>query len=137
MADLVESETDTCLHLVALPEEMPVNEALELSAAAGTKLRMARGVVFLNRWHAPLLRAEDQEAFGRLAQLASPKLAPYLDAAQIRLLREKIERAHGERLAREAKMPVQVIAEAPADIPDPALLERVVEEIDRALGARP
>lgn len=137
MAALVESETDTCLHLVALPEEMPVNEALELSAAAGTKLRMARGVAFMNRWHPPLLRAEDQEPFERLAKEASPKLAPYLDAAQIRLLREKIERAHGERLAREAGMPVQVIAEAPADIPDPALLERVLEELDRALGARP
>ncbi|MFO0722519.1 MAG: ArsA-related P-loop ATPase [Myxococcota bacterium] len=137
MAALIESETGACLHVVALPEEMPVNEALELSRAAETTLHTPAGVAFLNRWHAPLFRPEDAAVFQRLKADPSPKVRPYVEAAEIRLLRQKIEEEHTARLIREVNMPILSIEEAPADIPDPALLERVVEQIEQGLGGAP
>jgi anion-transporting ArsA/GET3 family ATPase len=55
--DLQSLLTDTCrtrLHVVTTPEEMPVNEAIELEHAAATALRIRVGTTFINQRLSPL-----------------------------------------------------------------------------------
>ena len=47
------------VHLVALPEEMPVSETIETAAALETKLRIPRGVVFANAVYEALFDKEE------------------------------------------------------------------------------
>lgn len=66
--ELLGDATRTCLHLVTTPEEMPVNETLELAAAAQGELGVTLGATFINQRVEPLpgqawqeLCAEDDE----------------------------------------------------------------------------
>ena len=54
MREMLTDPNKTRLHIVTLPEEMPVNEARELEAAANNILNMAIGTTFINQHVAPL-----------------------------------------------------------------------------------
>ncbi len=49
MDQLLRDEKRTTLHVVTTPEEMPVNEAVELERAVGDELGMSIGTTFLNQ----------------------------------------------------------------------------------------
>jgi anion-transporting ArsA/GET3 family ATPase len=84
----------TRLHIVTLPEEMPVNEARELEAAAKNVLNMAIGTTFINQ-HVPELPPD------ALSKLAQAKGQSVLEAANETLsIREAKRRAGIEHLER-------------------------------------
>jgi hypothetical protein len=96
MQELLLDPALTTLSIVTLPEEMPVNEAIELEAAVRSVLGIARGALIVNAM--PESRFSDEER-GRLAALAgaAPPLGPAAEAG--RLLALRAEQA-GRYLAR-------------------------------------
>lgn len=72
---LIEMLTDpsrTRVHLVALPEEMPVAETLETSEALMEKLRIPQGAVFANGIYSELLTPSEEEQLEAMAADRSP-----------------------------------------------------------------
>lgn len=146
MAAMVESD-DTCLHVVTLPEEMPVNEGLDLLTAAKERLRMSPGLGIVNRMLPPLGDDPERALVRRLfGENGAPAVEPYLEAAVLRLDREDLQREHAVRFVEESKLPpvelydydaLQAMdplpherhAENPAQV---EWLDRIVETLDRA-----
>jgi len=132
MAQMVESDEDTCLHVVALPEEMPVNEAAQLVREAKHRLHMSLGLGFMNRVLPPLVDAEEAEVLARLSDGAGPDLAPYLAAAARRRDREAWQAEHVRRFVHETQLMTLQLPELGAAGVGSAELERIVEVIDAA-----
>lgn len=131
MAQLVESK-DGALHVVTLPEEMPVNEGLELLHAGRQKLRMTPGVGFVNRRLPPLLEPGEAGVVEALDPSA-PGLEPYLKAVKGRRAREAFQAAHEARFRQDAAVPVITV---PDFGPGPPDLERVVARLQEREGPR-
>lgn len=93
MAAMIEDPLQTCLHVVARPEEMPVNEALELERAAQEKVGMRLGVGFVNR--------VDPEPL-------DPEVAQLLDSMSSRLPQHPILRVARARVARQRRAEAEV-----------------------------
>jgi hypothetical protein len=136
MADLVESPTETCLHVVALPEEMPVNEGLDLVTAARGRLRMQIGLGVVNRVLPPLLSADERPVVARLeaAAATAPGLAPYVEATTRRLDREAWQASHAARFTAAFGRPVVALPELSGALGPRARVEAVIEALDRAAG---
>lgn len=132
MAAVIESPTSSCLHLVATPEEMPVNEAIELAAAQSTRLRMTSGVGIVNRRFPAVLRPGEAELIARLP--SDPALAPYLAAVARRRELEAVQAEHAERFARTLSRPILTIDELPASLTPIQQVERVRRVLAVAAG---
>lgn len=63
---MITDGTKTVLNVVALPEEMPVNEAASLREMAQKNLGMTLGVTFVNGMHEPLFDSAGLVAFNHL-----------------------------------------------------------------------
>lgn len=116
------------LHVVALPEEMPVNEGLDLFRAVPERLRITPGVAILNRRTPRLLRPGEEALLERIAE--APAATPYVAAARRRLDREQLEREHEARFFSGVEQPRVVLSDRPG--PDRPRLEAVIEAFDRA-----
>ena len=86
MQDLLVDPLTTSLSIVTLPEEMPVNEAIELDAAVRDVLGIPRGALIVNAM--PDVRFSDGERarFGELER-DPPPLGPAAQAARLQALR--------------------------------------------------
>ena len=129
MALFVESAV---LHVVAIPEEMPVNEGLVLFAAVPDRLRMTPGLAVLNRKLPPLLRPQEQKWLDELR--AVPELRPYVEAADRRLEREAVEEVQGRRFFEQTRRPGCVVPEIDGAT-RPAVVEGVVTALESKLGS--
>ena len=89
----------TAVNLVALPEELPVNETLELAAAVDDPLRMPRGKVFLNRYLERLF--SDGERASLQGVSGPPLFEAVARAASIQASRADRSAFFRERLERE------------------------------------
>ena len=98
----------TALVLVTLPEETPVNEAIELDATVRTVLRMPRGALMVNAM--PEARFAPQER-ARLAELAHgpPPLGPAAAAARLQGIRAAQARAHLGRARAAIDLPTLTV----------------------------
>ena len=67
LIDMLTDATRSRVHLVALPEEMPVVETLETARALGEKLRIPQGMVFANGVYSELLTPAEEEKLDALA----------------------------------------------------------------------
>lgn len=105
MADLVESKTDSCMHVVTLAEEMPVNEALDLCAMAQNRVGIPLGLGIVNRLLPPLLREGQEAVEAELLKSRDPKLRPYAEIAGRRVAREALQSIHLERFLRVSGLP--------------------------------
>jgi Mrp family chromosome partitioning ATPase len=76
----------TSVAIVTLPEEMPVNEAVELDAQVRGMLGMHRGALFVNAMPEARFTPEEQARLAVLAQ-APPPLGPAARAARLQALR--------------------------------------------------
>lgn len=61
LLDMVKDPKRTRVHLVTLPEEMPVSETLETAEALRTRVGIAAGVVFANAVYEPLLTTPERK----------------------------------------------------------------------------
>jgi anion-transporting ArsA/GET3 family ATPase len=66
MVELLSDPALTALNIVATPEEMPVNETIELVERARAELRVPLGAVFVNRVLPELFTRADEETFEAL-----------------------------------------------------------------------
>jgi hypothetical protein len=104
MRDLLADPERTALSIVALPEEMPVVESIELDARVRDELRIPRGVLFLNAM--PDARFDAAEA-GRLLALEGrpPPLGPAARAAVLQARRAEEAERHAARLRAAVDLP--------------------------------
>jgi anion-transporting ArsA/GET3 family ATPase len=113
MARLLSDPIRTAVALVTLPEELPVNEAIELDAEVGGVLGMARGALFVNAMPASRSRPEEARALAALAAEPSP-LGPAARAAQLALLRAEGALRQLERARAAIDVPTTVLPLLPA-----------------------
>lgn len=82
--DVLEDPTQTQLNLVTLPEEMPINETVELYHSLANDLNMYAEQIFINQWpHSPFQNSH-REQFSTLYDRAieHPTLAPWFAVAK-------------------------------------------------------
>ena len=92
MIELLADPQLTALNVVTSPEEMPVNETIELVARARAELAVPLGAVIVNRVLPELFTHADEEVFDALrtadasemlSERAGPGVAAVLDAARL------------------------------------------------------
>jgi anion-transporting ArsA/GET3 family ATPase len=120
----------TSLAIVTLPEEMPVNEAIELDAEVRSVLGIHRGALFVNAM--PPARFGADEA-ARLAVLAEqgPPLGPAARAARLQALRAE----HAARYLARARAALDLPTTVIPHLPLPAWGRAAVEAVADAIAA--
>jgi hypothetical protein len=108
MEAMLVDQARTSLAIVTLPEEMPVNEAIELDGEVRSVLGMHRGALFVNAM--PETRFSREET-ARLSPLASapPPLGPAAQAARLHALRAEQAARYLERARAALDLPTTVI----------------------------
>lgn len=131
MLELLDDPEVTGLAVVTTPEEMPVNETVELVERVRTQTQVAVAGVVVNRVLPPVFDDRAREVFDRfdrpgvtalLAEAAGAKVGIVLDATRLAVARRAISAAHVVGLAERL----------PAGIP----LLHVPELFTRATGRR-
>lgn len=94
----------TAVNLVSLPEELPVNETIELASAVQGTLRMQPGRVFLNRAHERRFAQEELAALDR--PLGLPALDAAANAAHAQAARALMTERYRARLVEALGLPI-------------------------------
>lgn len=128
MAQMVESSV---MHVVALPEEMPVNEGLELFGAIPSRLRIEPGLAIVNRRSPSLLEEGESEQLGALE--GRDGVGAYVRAARRRLDREGLEAEHAGRFFEGAPGRGLILFESSES--GRALVEAVADALEAELGS--
>lgn len=121
----------TAVVLVTLPEETPVNEAIELDAQVRGVLGMARAGLFVNAVPGSRLTAEE---VGTLAagRDAPPPLGPAVRAAELASLRAEQARRQLARLREAIELPTTLVPLLPSAAWGPREVEAVAAAVERA-----
>jgi hypothetical protein len=129
MQALLVDPAHTSLAIVTLPEEMPVNEAIELDAQVRSVLGIHRGALFVNAM--PPARFTAGEA-ARLEPLAAapPPLGPAATAARLQAIRAEQAARYLERARAALDLPATVIPL----LPDPTWGREAVEAVAAAIA---
>ncbi|MBK8013445.1 MAG: ATPase [Deltaproteobacteria bacterium] len=129
MADTIEAPT-TRMHVVAVPEEMPVNEGLDLVRAARERLHVRLGLGILNQRLAPVFEPSDGPVLDRLEVDAAlhRELEPYVRCARRHQARWMLQEQHAERFRRGSQIPLLSIPLLPER--GRALIERIALLMD-------
>ena len=142
---LLKDPARSCIHVVALPEEMPVTEAVQIVRRLRTELGMPLGTVFMNRCR-ERSPAGAAEVVGKLAGVDADRcedLGEYpatliLEgirlAAARQLAWETIQERSIERLERETSMAVLRLPFLVAEEFGIAEVERLADAVDAASG---
>lgn len=144
--DMLVDPRITVLNLTAIPEEMPVNEAIDLYRLTVEHLKIPLGVVFMNAMMPPLFDEAEGAAFERAtAPPMRERLAGLLGGdeaveALVRCARSREDRAglaiRYERKLRESiplpLVPIPFVFDAAFD---QGTLEAVAREVERAFAA--
>ncbi|MEZ4265085.1 MAG: ArsA family ATPase [Myxococcota bacterium] len=108
MQELLVDPARTAIHLVTLPEEMPVRETLELLGQIDTLLQIPKGWLFINSVWPEVLDASDAELL-KLMHSTAQGVDPVVDAALARAERmaerRRFQEAYLAELARKVQMP--------------------------------
>jgi anion-transporting ArsA/GET3 family ATPase len=106
MVDILSDPATTAAVIVAAPEEMPVNETLELAERIGQETTVDLAAVVVNRVLPELFGRGEEEIFGRLrepemvgalTERVGPGVTAVLDAAQLAV---RLRRSRAEHLTR-------------------------------------
>ena len=118
MVDLLSDPSLTALNVVTSPEEMPVNETIELVATARQELDVPLGVVIVNRVLPELFTHADEAVFDALREpgpeevlqeRAGPGATAVLDAARLAVSMRRSRSVHLARLREEVDLPLLLI----------------------------
>jgi anion-transporting ArsA/GET3 family ATPase len=118
MVDLLSDPSLTALNVVTAPEEMPVNETIELVARAREQLDVPLGVVIVNRVLPELFTRTDEGVFdalrepdaeGVLTRAAGPGAVAVLDAARLAVSLRRGRSVHLSRLRDEVDLPLLLL----------------------------
>jgi anion-transporting ArsA/GET3 family ATPase len=118
MLELLRDPALTALNVVTSPEEMPVNETIELVAAARAQLDVPLGVVVVNRvLPEPFTRGDEAvfealhepAALGALRAAAGPGVDPVLDAARLAVSMRRSRAPHLAHLRERVDLPMLLL----------------------------
>jgi anion-transporting ArsA/GET3 family ATPase len=115
MVELLSDPALTALNVVATPEEMPVNETIELVDRARAELSVPLGAVFVNRVLPELFTHADEDTFEalrhpeaetRLRERAGSGVTAVLDAARLAVSLRRTRATHLTRLRETVDLPM-------------------------------
>jgi anion-transporting ArsA/GET3 family ATPase len=118
MVELLDDPALTALNIVTAPEEMPVNETIELVARAREELSVPLGVVIVNRVLPELFTHADEETFealrapaaaGVLERSVGPGARAVLDAARLAVSLRRSRSPHLARLRDEVDLELLLV----------------------------
>jgi anion-transporting ArsA/GET3 family ATPase len=107
LSEILDDAAVTGAVIVAAPEEMPVNESLDLADRIRTETRVDLAAVVVNRVLPELFSRDEEEVFTALRQPAAISLleeaaggpvAPILDAAELAVTLRRTRSVHLDRL---------------------------------------
>ncbi|HEX7488039.1 MAG TPA: ArsA-related P-loop ATPase [Anaeromyxobacteraceae bacterium] len=132
MQDLLIDPARTSLSIVTLPEEMPVNEAIELDQVVRGQLRMPRGALIVNAL--PERRFSPAEA-ERLPGLAAepPPLGPAAAAGRVQALRAEQAARHLARAREAIDLPALTVPLLARDAWDAGAVEAIAAALEPQL----
>jgi hypothetical protein len=132
MHDLLIDPARTSLSIVTLPEEMPVNEAIELDQVVRLQLRMPRGALIVNAL--PERRFSPAEA-ERLPGLAAepPPLGPAATAGRVQALRAEQAARHLARARAAIDLPTLTVPLLARDAWDSGAVEAIAAALEPQL----
>jgi anion-transporting ArsA/GET3 family ATPase len=148
LVQMLQDPKRTRVHLVTLPEEMPVAETLETSQAIEEKLNIAQGAVFANAVYSSMFTKEEEKTVKELDQdrhfenmlieahgvglaLDGEDLRNLLKYARFLLNRRSIQQHHLRQLKKGTTAPVAQLPflfSAGLGLPDIESLSDVIEE---------
>jgi anion-transporting ArsA/GET3 family ATPase len=140
-SDVVELLSDPArcqVALVTLPEEMPVNEAIEAAYQLEDKVGVALGPVIVNACYPPLAGldvAADEAARSAGVDLDGELLAALDEARQFRLTRQALQAEQLHRLGRELPLPQLRVPFLFTDAIGPLELDALSDALGRAVEA--
>jgi anion-transporting ArsA/GET3 family ATPase len=115
MVDLLSDPEITALNVVVTPEEMPVNETIELVDRVARELTVPLGAVVVNRVLPELFTHAEEQAFEGLSRpgtretliaAAGPGATMVLDGARLAVSLRRTRAAHLARLADAVSLPM-------------------------------
>jgi anion-transporting ArsA/GET3 family ATPase len=115
MAELLADPEITALAIVATPEEMPVNETIELVTRVRNELRVPLGAVVVNRVLPELFSRGEEATFealredtalARLREMAGPGAGDVVEAARLAVTLRRTRAAHLARLREAVDLPL-------------------------------
>ncbi len=130
MQALLVDPARTALAIVTLPEEMPVNEAIELDAQVRAVLGIARGGLFVNAMPEARFGAEEAERLAQLQGAPSP-LGPAARAAELQAIRAQ----HAARYLARARAALDLPTTVVPLLPLPAWGREAIEAVAFAIAA--
>jgi anion-transporting ArsA/GET3 family ATPase len=122
----------TAVNIVTLPEEMPVNEAIDLDTQIRGTLGMPRGVLVVNAMPDDRFSAAEGAALPTLTQAPSP-LGPAAEAARLYAIRHAQAQRYLDRARAALDLPVAIVPLLAAARWDRAAVERVAGSLEGAL----
>jgi hypothetical protein len=128
---LVDPRT-TAVNIVTLPEEMPVNEAIDLDAQVRGTLGMPRGLLVVNAMPDDRFTKAEGVALPALARAPSP-LGPAAEAARLYAIRHDQAQRYLDRARAALDLPTAIVPLLAAERWDRAVVERIATSLEGAL----
>ena len=132
MHDLLVDPARTAVALVTLPEEMPVNETLELDAALRSVVGLVPDALFVNAMPETRFAPREEDRLGELAVARAP-VGPAASAARLQSIRARLAAGQLARVRAALDLPTGVLPLLP--LPDWG--REAVDRIAAAIGASP
>jgi anion-transporting ArsA/GET3 family ATPase len=120
MGDILSNPATTALNVVVTPEEMPVQETIELVGRVRTELSVSVGAVVVNRVLPELFTRSEEAAFEALREperehalvsVAGPGIGHVLDAASLAVKLRRTRAAHLAHLRESVDEPLLYLPE--------------------------
>jgi anion-transporting ArsA/GET3 family ATPase len=114
MSELLADPAITALNVVTTPEEMPIEETIDLVGRARSELDVPLGAVFVNRVLPELFTTRDEVVFNtisegepraELTELAGKGVGAVIEAAELAVAMRRSRVAQLERLRAEVDLP--------------------------------
>jgi anion-transporting ArsA/GET3 family ATPase len=128
MQRLLVDPVRTALALVTLPEEMPVNEAIELDQQVRNVLGITRAALFVNAMPSVRFTPAESAALARLGA-AAPPLGPAARAGRLQALRAEQAERYLARARAALDLPTSVLPLLPLAEWGPAAAEAIAAAI--------
>ena len=132
MQELLVDPARTSVSIVTLPEEMPVNEAIELDHAVRGQLRMPRGALIVNALPERRFSPAEAERLSGLAGEPSP-LGPAAAAGRVQALRAEQAAHHLARAMVAIDLPALTIPLLARDAWDAGAVEAIAAALEPQL----
>lgn len=123
-------DPQTCaVVLVTLPEEMPTTETIELARALETELKLPIGKIVVNCVLPPLFSKEERIALEAADPSGPAKSDAAVAAGRSRALRERVQAASLQRLAKELPVPPSFLPQLFEDAAQPKAIRELAKRV--------